>query len=96
MYAMLRRHDGAPGSTEDLIREGRRLAGILSRESGFVAHVILEAREGGFASISIFDDAATLANAVGLIERWTETNLLDRLGGPVHVTIGEVVVQRGL
>ena len=96
MYASVQRYERVAGTTDRLALAGRQLASLLSRQPGFISFVVLEAREGGFTSISFFDDEPSLEQANRLATAWIGENLGGLPPDPAPVATGEVIAQEGL
>jgi hypothetical protein len=96
VYASVQRYERVAGTTDRLALAGRQLASLLSRQPGFISFVVLEAREGGFTSISFFDDEPSLEQANRLAAGWIGENLGGVLSAPAPVATGEVIAQEGL
>jgi hypothetical protein len=96
MYATIRHYAPGTGTEEDRLRSWRALATLLSGEAGFISCAVLATGDGGLATISIFDDAVTLAVADRRFDDWLAARTGDTMPLVVQVTSGEVVAQRGL
>ena len=96
MYGMIWRYGRVAGSPDDLARAGRELAAVLGRAPGFVACAVLDADDGGGASVGLFERRADLDEAGRLVARWTAEHLAGLLPEAPQVTRGEVVAQRGI
>lgn len=96
MHATIRRYGAGPSVSGDPVRAWRALAARLGQEPGFVSCAVLAAEGGVFAAVTFFDDAASLAAADGLVERWLAAHLGPSMGRPPPPITGEVVAQRGL
>ena len=95
MYATIRRHAGG-ASTDELARAGRTLAAQLGAAPSFVAHLLLQAPDGGHASVCIFEDRASLEDADRLVAGWLVAHIAVPGPDPPQLTAGEVIAQRGL
>lgn len=96
MYATIRRYHVNAGSTEHLAEAGWRLGAELTRVFGFVALLTIDADQGDIVVISLFDDHASLVRGATLIEHWCVEHIDSLRAGPIEVTAGEVVAQKGL
>lgn len=96
MYAMIRWREQGTVSPDDLARAGRDLATHLGALAGFVACLLLEAPDGGYAAIGIFEDQASLARADELVAGWSPVEIPVPWADPSRWITGEVVVQKGL
>lgn len=96
MHATIRHYQGTASRDGELAQAVRHLATRLSQVPGFVSFLVLEAESDVIASISIFEDRESLAEAdrlaVALLAEYLAT-VLPEYG---QVTTGEVVFQRGL
>jgi hypothetical protein len=96
MYGTIWRYGRVAGSPEALTRAGHELAAVLGQAPGFVACAVLDADDGGGASVGLFERRADLDEADRLVARWTAEHLAGRLPEAPRITSGEVVAQRGL
>jgi hypothetical protein len=96
MYATIHRYDQVTASTDQLVAAGRRLAARMSRVAGFVAYVLLDARDGVLTAVSIFEDEASQAEGARVLGCWIAEQRPAMLPDQPHVTSGEVIVQMGL
>lgn len=96
MYATIRWRERGTASPDELARAGRALAAHLGGLAGFVACLFLEAPDGGYAAIGIFEDRANLVAADELVAGWSPIELPAPWAEPSHRFTGEVVMQRGL
>jgi hypothetical protein len=96
MYATIQRCERGGASTDDLAREGHALATCLSKVPGFVACLLLEMPDGECASVSIFEDAASLAAANRLVAGWAAAEQPASPATAARPITGEVIAQRGL
>jgi hypothetical protein len=87
MYACIHRYQMSGSPMHGAA--GRRGA-ILTRTPGFVASIAVEGARGVLFAITLFDDRASLIEALAL------TNRLSAEPCATEVAIGEVVAQKGL
>jgi hypothetical protein len=96
MHARIQRFDDVAAMTDEVIPAGRRVAARLNRVPGFVAYLLLDAGDGVFVGVSVFEDEAGLAADTSLSPQWPVEQDSSIAPGQVHVMSGEVVVQKGL
>jgi hypothetical protein len=96
MHAKIERYDLATAPPDAVITTGRRLAARLNGVRGFVAYLLLDAGDGAFVGVSIFEDEAGLAEDTALLGH-SPTQQDGMLSPrPTRIVSGEVVVQKGL
>jgi len=93
MYASIRKYHVHAASVAALkvgVEDG--FIPIVSKLTGFVSYMVVDAGDGIVASISIFEsaDAAQQSNAAAA--QWVKENLADLIQQPPEVTAGEIVV----
>lgn len=96
MYAAIRRDEGAASLADAIVRAGRALTIAAGEVPGFIAHAVIETSDGALVSVCICEDAAAVESVDRLLTNW----LADQRGyapaRPPQLTIGEVIVQKGL
>lgn len=97
MYATIaRRCATGMGTPAELERAGRALSALVCGLPGFVAYVALEDEDGGIASISIFENRASMEEANQRMAAWQAGGT----GAPspcrLQLVSGEVIAQKGL
>ncbi|MGH2586085.1 MAG: hypothetical protein ACRDJE_14325 [Dehalococcoidia bacterium] len=96
MHAMIRRYDGVTGSSDDLMRFGRREAAALSEIPGFVSYALLEAGGSVLMAVCIFETQAALEAAERLDVFGVDEPPATLASLLSQVARGEVIVQRGM
>ncbi len=92
MFATIRRYQGKPGNTEEVMRRvQQRLVPMLTIQRGFVSYYAIDAGNDVAVSVSIYADRAAAEAANQSAASWVKQNLGD-LVGPADVTVGEVRV----
>ena|SRR5438128_1094481 len=92
MFATIRRYQGKPGNTEEVIRRVQQgLIPMLTIRRGFVSYHAIDAGNDVAISVSIYADRAAAEAANQSTASWVKQNLGD-LVGPADVTVGEVRV----
>lgn len=90
MFATIRRYQGKPGNTEEVIRRVQQgLIPMLTIQRGFVSYHAIDAGNDVAISVSIYADRAAAEAANQAAASWVKQNLGD-LVGPSDVTVGEV------
>jgi heme-degrading monooxygenase HmoA len=92
MFATIRRYQGNPGITDEIIRRVQQgLVPMLSIQRGFVSYHVIDAGHDVGVSVSFYTDRAVAEAANQSAASWVKQNLGD-LVGPADVTVGEVRV----
>lgn len=90
MFATIRRYQGQPGHTEEVLRRVQLgLIPMLTIQRGFVSYYAIDAGDDVALSVSIYADRASAEAANQSVTSWVRMNLGD-LVGPADVTLGEV------
>jgi hypothetical protein len=90
MYAVIRRYQFDPKSSEEISRHIREsFIPLLRKTPGFAAYHWLDTGNGVGASLSIFNDKAGPEESVRLAAAYVQEHLAGLLGKP-EVTQGEV------
>jgi heme-degrading monooxygenase HmoA len=90
MFATIRRYQGKPGNTEEVIRRVQQgLIPMLTIQRGFVSYHAIDAGNDVAISVSIYADRAAAEAANQSATSWVKQNLRD-LVVPGDVTVGEV------
>jgi len=97
MYATVRRYDGIePSSKDELAKKvDEILAPRLSKLPGFGGYFLIDAGDGVFSSLSVFDTSAQADESSRVASEWVRDEKLEQiLKSPPKITDGEVVVHR--
>ena len=94
MHAAIRQYQGAPGSVdEEMIRRiNEGFLPIIQEASGFRAYYALDAGDGRFATVSVFEDRAGAEESTRMAADWIRENMASLFPNPPEVLQGEVVV----
>ena len=94
MHAAIRQYQVAPGSVdEEMIRRiNEGFLPIIKDASGFQAYYALDAGDGRFATVSVFEDRVGAEESVRLAADWIRENMASLFPEPPEVLQGEVVV----
>ncbi len=96
MYATICRYEGVCGTPKEWAPVERILGSTIGRSPGLVACVVLEVGPRTLATVSIFEDEASLEAAQRAVEAALAECLSGLLPDRPEVTTGEVVYQKGL
>lgn len=94
MFAAIRRYHTDPDSIEEVARrvtEG--FLPLISDLPGFVVYIALDAGQGEYGTVSVFEDQASAEESNRVAEQWVNENLSDLLPPP-EFAAGEVVAYK--
>ncbi len=95
MYAAIRRYHTDPGSVEEVARRvNDGFVPLIGDMQGFVAYFALNAGQGEFGSVSVFEDQRSAEESNRVAEDWVSQNLRDLLPTPPDFAAGEVVAYK--
>jgi hypothetical protein len=97
MYCTIRRYEATDQSrTDEIVKKvGETLMPSLSALPGFKAYDLVEAGDGVFTSVSIFDTSAHAEESTRVSKAWVmEQKLEQALPNPPKVTTGEIVAHK--
>jgi hypothetical protein len=97
MHATVRRYEGVDQTRTDELakRVGETLTPRLSRLPGFGGYYLIEAGNGVFTSIGLFDTAAQAEQSTRVAADWVREEKLDAvLPNPPKITAGRVIAQK--
>src|ERR1700759_2955439 len=95
MYATIRRYEASDKSrTTEIVRKAHdSLLPRLSEMSGFNGYYLIDAGDGVFSSVSIFETAAHADESTRVASSWVrEQKLETALTTPPQITSGQLVV----
>jgi hypothetical protein len=95
MYAAIRRYEGIdPNSTDEILRLSTgNVVPMLREMPGFVAHYVVNAGDGVWASVSIFEDRDTAEESTRRILEKIRLEYAALFPNAPQLTTGEVVVR---
>jgi hypothetical protein len=94
VYAAIRRYHTDPGSIDEVVRRvNEEFMPIISDMPGFVAYVALNAGQGEYGTVSVFEDQASAEESNRVAEEWVQQNLSGLLPPP-EFAAGEVVAYK--
>ena len=95
MYATVRRYEGIDKtrSGEVTTKVEESLAPSLAKLPGFAGYYLIDAGDGVFTSISLFENASEAAESTRISAEWVrEQKFESALPNPPKITMGEVTV----
>lgn len=94
MFAAIRRYHTDPDSIEEVARRvNEGFLPLISEMSGFVVYIALNAGQGEYGTVSVFEDQASAEESNRVAEQWVNENLRDLLPPP-EFAAGEVVAYK--
>ena len=95
MYAAIRQYHTNPDSLDEVARRvNEEFIDMISDMPGFVAYFALNAGQGEFGSVSVFEDQQSAEESNRVAEEWVNENLGDLLPTPPNFAAGEVVAYK--
>ena len=95
MFAAIRRYHTDPDSISEVTRRvNESFMPLISGMSGFVAYLALDAGQGEYGTVSVFEDQASAEESNMVAEGWVEENLHELLPSPPEYAAGEVVAYK--
>jgi len=94
MYAAIRQYHTDPGSIDEVVRRvNEDFVPVISDMPGFVAYFALNAGQGEFGTVSVFEDQDSAEESNRVAEEWVQQNLSSLLPRP-QFAAGEVVAYK--
>jgi hypothetical protein len=95
MFAAIRRYHTDPDSVGEVTRRvNEGFVPLISEMSGFVAYLALDAGQGEYGTVSVFEDQASAEESNRVAEEWVAENLRELLPSPPDYAAGEVVAYK--
>ena len=95
MYAAIRQYHTDPDSVDEVARRvNEEFVPLISDMQGFVAYFALNAGQGEFGSVSVFEDQQSAGESNRVAEGGGKENLGDLLPTPPNFAAGEVVAYK--
>jgi hypothetical protein len=95
VYAAIRRYHTDPDSLDEVVRQvNEGFVPLISDMQGFVAYFALNAGQGEFGTVSVFEDQASAEESNRVAEDWVNENLGELLPTPPDYAAGEVVAYK--
>jgi hypothetical protein len=93
MYTVIRNYQGeALDVVEQLRQRADSVKDLLRGIDGFVAYYLLDTRDGGFATISVYEERAGAEESTRAASKWVSENIADWTPNPPMVVQGEVAI----
>jgi hypothetical protein len=90
MHLSIRKYKtSAPAEVTRKVKKG--FIPIISQAAGFVAYYAIDAGEGQWASVSVFETKAGAEKSTRLAAEWAKENVGPLLAGAPDVTAGKVI-----
>jgi hypothetical protein len=94
MFAAIRRYNTDPDSIEEVARKvNEGFVPLVSDIPGFVVYIALNAGQGEYGTVSVFEDQASAEESNRVAEQWVNENLSGLLPDP-EFAAGEVVAYK--
>jgi hypothetical protein len=94
MYAAIRQYHTDPSSIDEVVRRvNEDFVPLISDMQGFVAYFALNAGQGEFGTVSVFEDQDSAEESNRMAEEWVQQNLSSLLPRP-QFAAGEVVAYK--
>jgi hypothetical protein len=94
MFAAIRRYNTDPDSIEEVARKvNEGFVPLISDIPGFVVYIALNAGQGEYGTVSVFEDQASAEESNRVAEQWVNENLSGLLPDP-EFAAGEVVAYK--
>jgi heme-degrading monooxygenase HmoA len=94
MFAAIRRYHVDPDSIEEVARKvNEGFVPLISDIPGFVVYIALNAGQGEYGTVSVFEDQASAEESNRVAEQWAKENLSGLLPAP-EFAAGEVVAYK--
>jgi hypothetical protein len=91
MHAVIRRHQVAPGSVDEIMRHiDQGFIPLIKDAQGFLAYYALKAGDGQIATVSVFEDQAGAEESTKMAGDYVKDNLASLMPNPPETTAGEV------
>jgi hypothetical protein len=94
MYAAIRSYHTDPDSIEEVARKvNEGFVPLISDMPGFVVYIALNAGQGEYGTVSLFEDQASAEESNTIAEQWVNENLSGLLPAP-DFAAGDVVAYK--
>jgi hypothetical protein len=91
MFAAIRRYHTDPDSLDEVVRQvNEGFVPLISDMPGFVSYIAINAGQGEFGTVSVFEDQDSAEESNKVAEEWVAENLGELLPSPDYAA-GEVV-----
>ena len=94
MYAAIRRYHTDPDSLDEVVRQvNESFVPLISDMPGFVVYIAINAGQGEYGTVSVFEDQDSAEESNRVAEEWVQQNLGELLPSP-DFAAGEVVAYK--
>jgi hypothetical protein len=94
MFAAIRRYHTDPDSLDEVVRQvNDGFVPLISDMPGFVAYIAINAGQGEYGTVSVFEDQDSAEESNRVAEEWVAENLGEILPSP-DFAAGEVVAYK--
>ena len=94
MFAAIRRYHTDPDSLDEVVRQvNESFVPLISDMPGFVVYIAINAGQGEYGTVSVFEDQDSAEESNRIAEEWVKENLGDLLPSPDYAA-GEVVAYK--
>ena len=92
MYATVRRYEDSGGLVDALVENEGVIRDLISTIGGFHAYYLVRGDGGSAASVSVYEDRASVEESNRVAAAWIAENLPDLSVSAPQVTAGEVAL----
>ena len=93
MFAVIRNYQNeSPDVLEQIRMRTDAIRDVIAGIDGFQAYYLLDTREGGFATISVYEDRAGAEESTRAAAKWVGENIANWTPNPPTVIQGEVAI----
>jgi hypothetical protein len=93
MYAVIRNYQNeAPDVLDQIRTRADAIREVIGGIGGFQGYYLLDTQEGGFATISVFEDRAGAEESTRAAGKWVAENIADWTPNPPTIIQGEVAI----
>ena len=94
MFAAIRRYHTDPDSLDEVVRQvNESFVPLISDMPGFVVYIAINAGQGEYGTVSVFEDQDSAEESNRVAEEWVQQNLGELLPSP-DFAAGEVVAYK--
>ena len=94
MFAAIRRYHTHPNSLDEVVHQvNESFVPLISDMPGFVVYIAINAGQGEYGTVSVFEDQDSAEESNRVAEEWVQQNLGELLPSP-DFAAGEVVAYK--
>jgi heme-degrading monooxygenase HmoA len=90
MYVAIQRYTATKGTSDEIGRDAQHAVLTLQEVPGFVGWYLLDAGDGNWASVSIFDSRIGAEESTRVAAAYVRQRLAEYFPSPPEVTVGTV------